>query len=209
MQPNTHQKPAGLVSFTLRSVQPGDASALSALIESLSGAERRWRFHGTMNGVCKQTLKRLTCVDCAQHVAYVVHAQDERGAALIADGRFALDETSGRSEIALMVSPAWRRRGIGRLLTNALMRAASQMSLRALHGTVMLENIAMQRLLYYGGFECESRAHVAGLLRYVATLSPGLVTLQRCANDRRISQRMPALISSPWTVRQSLRGLEV
>ncbi|MGL4575405.1 MAG: GNAT family N-acetyltransferase [Burkholderiaceae bacterium] len=209
MQPSTHQKAISTVSFTLRTVQPGDADALSALIESLSGEERRWRFHGTMNGVCKQTLKRLTCVDSVEHVAYVVHAQGECGTALIADGRFALDDHSGRSEIALMVAPQWRRRGIGRLLTNALMRAASQISVRALHGTVMLENIAMQQLLYYSGFECESRAHVAGLLRYAATLSPELITLQPCASDRRVSRRVPTLISSPWTVRRSLRGLEV
>ncbi|MFM2399956.1 MAG: hypothetical protein RL341_2113 [Pseudomonadota bacterium] len=209
MQLSTHQKPVSPVVFTLRSVQPCDAQALDALIESLSNAERRWRFHGAVNGLSAQTLKRLTCVDSAQHVAYVVHAHDERGAILIADGRFALDDDSGRAEMALMVSPAWRGRGIGRLVLSALMRAASQAGVRVLHGTVLLENVAMQRLLSCSGFQRVSRVHTFGARSYESVLVPDPIAPRTHTGDRRVSRSLPAWIASPWTVRQSTRGLEV
>lgn len=45
--------------LTVRSPEPPDAPALAALIGGLSPRDRRWRFHGTVNGIVPQRLLRM------------------------------------------------------------------------------------------------------------------------------------------------------
>jgi GNAT superfamily N-acetyltransferase len=208
MELNTDRSQFERGVLTLRSVQSSDAPALNALIESLSRLEKQWRFHGAVNGVSEHTLRRLTSVDYARHVAYVVHAHGAHGVTLIADGRFAVDESTGQAEAAMIVAPGWRRRGVGRLLLGALTRAALHAGMNSLHGAVVVENTPMQHLLRQSGFQRVSRPHAAGAILYEAAL---VASQMNCANtrDRRVSHAVPAWIPRPWTVRQSPRGLEI
>jgi GNAT superfamily N-acetyltransferase len=141
-------------ALTLRPVNEHDAPALNALIGGLSEPDRRARFHGAVSGVSEFRLERMTRVDSCRELALVASVRGRFGDALIADARCVIDATGHDAEFALMVATAWRGRGIGALVLDALRRAASQRGLRWLYGSVLADNTAMLALVRRCGFCC-------------------------------------------------------
>jgi acetyltransferase len=164
---HAHQE-SKATQFSMRPVQVGDADGLKELIRSLPAHERRWRFHGSMARVPELMLRRFTSFDLTRQVAYVVHAQCPGGPELIADGRLIIQAYTASADMAVMVAPAWRRKGIGRMLVTRLLRAAAQAGVHTLNAEVMVENIAMQTLLRDIGFRPVARSVSAGTVQFAA-----------------------------------------
>jgi acetyltransferase len=148
-------------TLVLRPVGAHDAPALEALIGGLSPRDRRWRFHGAVNGVTPGRLARMTVVDPARELALV--AVGPVGGLVLADVRCVIDvgdvgdvgdagDTS--AEFALMVAAGRRREGIGATALRELRRAARARGLRWLHGSVLADNLPMLGLLRREGFQC-------------------------------------------------------
>ena len=129
-----------------------DAPALSELIHGLSHQDRRWRFHGAANGVTPDRLRGMTCVEPKRHLALVVIAHLPGHDELVADARFAVDDTGQGAEFAVMVATAWRRLYVGESAMLALQRAAAESGLRWLHGSVLVDNTPMLALMRRCGF---------------------------------------------------------
>lgn len=140
--------------LTLRPVRPGDARRLHDLICGLPPRDRRWRFHGAVSCLAPEQLARMACADPLRETALVVTAPAAAGEQLVADARCVIDGTGQQAEFALMVSAAWRRRGIGQLALHELRRAAAARGLRWLYGTVLRDNLPMLALLRRNGFTC-------------------------------------------------------
>lgn len=146
-------------ALVLRPVAASDDDDLARLIAQLSPRDRRWRFHGALNGLTPARLRTLTQPG-AGSVALVATVRDE----LVADVRCVVDATGTGAEFALMVASAWRRRGVARLCMSALSRASSDAGLRWLHGAVMADNAPMLSLMRRCGFLCTPSRHASDVV---------------------------------------------
>lgn len=134
----------------LRPPRPADADALGRLVESLSPADRRRRFHGAVAALPDRVLARMCRPDADDTVAFV--AEDVERGALVGDVRAVRDATGHDAEFALMVGTGWQRRGLGRLALGTLCAGAAARGWHWLYGHVQADNRTMLALAARCGF---------------------------------------------------------
>lgn len=151
MQMNTVYSQAlrGGAQLKLRRVAPMDDVQLQQLIAQLSPGDRRWRFHGAVNGLTPARIHAMTHPG-PDTVALVATVNGE----LVADVRCVVDATGTAAEFALMVASGWRRRGLAMHCIEALCKASADAGWRWLYGTVMHDNAPMLALMLRCGFFC-------------------------------------------------------
>ena len=137
--------------LTLRPVLPQDDVLLAALVEGLSPAARRNRFHGAVK-LSPVWLQQMSCVDYRQQLALIVTAQVAGAEQVVADARYVVEADGQGAEFALMVAEPWQHHGVGTWALQALQRAATQAGLRWLNGEVLEDNAPMLGLMRRCGF---------------------------------------------------------
>ncbi len=172
--------------LTVRSPEPPDAPALAALIGGLSPRDRRWRFHGTVNGIVPQRLLRMVDPQAPHELALVAIAHRDGLDTLVADARCSLVETGDAAEFALMVGDGWRHLGIGGFMVEQLRIAAADRGWRWLYGSVLSDNTPMQALMQRCGSFCAPHRSEAGIVVVEARLEgdSGLLPLPPAAPAR-------------------------
>ena len=158
--------------LTLRPILPQDQPLLGALVERLSPAARRNRFHGAVK-LSPTLLRYMTCVDYRSHLAVVISTLVDGVESLVADARYVVQADGRAAEFALMVDDAWQRQGIGSWALRSLHRAAVQAGVVHLHGDVLEENTPMLGLVQRCGYALNPADREAGVLRVARQLGPG------------------------------------
>ena len=131
-------------TIQVRPILPGDAPALKAAIEQADPDTVRRRFLGARPRVTPKLLAWLTVLDYRQRFALVaIDPQEGRG---IAIARYVCVD-DGVAEVALVVDPAWRRRGVATLLAELLAQAAVERGIHTFTAYYMAENSAVTHLL--------------------------------------------------------------
>lgn len=157
-----HHYPAALIDvrtlpdgtrLMLRPVLPQDSLLLADLVDGLSPAGRRNRFHGAVN-LGAALLQRMSCVDYERELAFVVTTHEAAAERVIADARYCVDADARGAEFALMVDERWQRHGVGRWAMHALRDAAQAAGLTWLHGEVLSDNAPMRALMLRCGLCC-------------------------------------------------------
>ncbi|MEI9892537.1 MAG: bifunctional acetate--CoA ligase family protein/GNAT family N-acetyltransferase [Chthoniobacter sp.] len=140
----------------LRPIRPDDEDMLIAFHSTLSEQSVRWRYFDALPlaaRIAHQRLVRICFADYDREIALV--AEHGKGAArkVIAVGR--LNRLHGRNaaELAVVVSDAWQRRGLGTHLLEALIQVGRTEKLGRIEGAVLRGNCAMLRLFRRFGFE--------------------------------------------------------
>lgn len=139
------------VALTLRPVLPQDDLLLAELVDGLSPAARRNRFHGAVR-LSQAHLQAMSQIDYDQQLGLVVSIQAAGNERVIADARYCVDTDGAGAEFALMVDERWQRHGVGRWALQALLGAARQAGLQWLQGDVLMENTPMLALVQACGF---------------------------------------------------------
>lgn len=139
------------VALTLRPVLPQDDLLLAEMVDGLSPAARRNRFHGAVR-LSRAHLQAMSQIDYAQQLGLVVSTQAAGAERVIADARYCVDADQAGAEFALMVDERWQRHGVGRWALQALLGAAQQQGLQWLQGEVLMENTPMLALVRACGF---------------------------------------------------------
>jgi acetyltransferase len=152
----------------LRPVRPADAPQLQAFFAGLSAASRRWRFHGTVNGISAASALRLCRVDAGREIAFVATAADNQ---VIAEARLWIDDDGCGAEFAIAVSDAWAGQGLARRLMALLVASARRAGLPALRGDVLRDNERMLGLMQRCGFDIVPHPEDRALLRAEFDLS--------------------------------------
>jgi acetyltransferase len=155
-----HRYPTALIELvrlrdgrrvTIRPVLPQDAALQQAFVSALSPASRYGRFHGPVNELPEATLRYMTEVDYASHLALLATAIDDSGEEFqVAEARWVRREPPDSTDVAdfaLVVADDWQRSGLGALLLGMLADSAAAQSIRRLSGDVLADNEGMQRLL--------------------------------------------------------------
>lgn len=138
-------------TLTLRPILPHDEELLANLLNGLSPAARRNRFHGAVK-VSPTQLRQMSCVDYRRQLALVVTAQVDGAERLVADARYCVLDDGQSAEFALVVAERWQRLGLGAWAMQSLQHAAATAGLEWLNGDVLQANAPMLRLTERCGF---------------------------------------------------------
>ena len=143
-------------SVTIRPVLPQDAALQRAFVATLSPATRYRRFHGPVNELPEATLRYMTEVDYASHMALLATTIDSGGREIqVAEARWVRREPPDSTHVAdfaLVVADDWQRAGLGLLMLGKLAASAAAKGVRRLSGDVLADNDAMSRLLKRNGW---------------------------------------------------------
>ena len=130
----------------IRAVEPTDTTLLEELLVRLGPESRYRRFLTHMERLSASQLRYLTTLDHDRHEALV--AIDAATREPVAVARFAAIADHPRTaEIAVAVSDAWQRRGVGRMLLERLAARAGELGIRCFSGLMLPDHTAMMKLM--------------------------------------------------------------
>ena len=134
-------------AVVLRLAGPADVPAITRLYRDLSPESFARRFHG--GRLAPSVLARLASLDGGTVCLVAVSPDDPD--CLAAEARY-VPAGPGTAELALAVSDSYQAAGMGHLLLEVLVRRAREEGLDRLRAVVLLDNIAMLRLLQRYGW---------------------------------------------------------
>jgi GNAT superfamily N-acetyltransferase len=158
-------------AVVVRALGPHDAERLQAYMRNLSGTTRRNRFLGAVSELTPGELERLTHMGGASERALVAFASAGGETAMVAEAVQVITPESLRCEIALSVTDAWQRRGLGTLLLWQMECWARLVGARSLVGEVLRTNDAMKALARKAGFAIRGPLQDARLVEIVKDLA--------------------------------------
>lgn len=79
------------------------------------------------------------------------------GEAIIAVGRYYLNEKSNRAEVAFVIRDEWQNRGLGTFLCKHLIKIAKRNGIAGFPAVVLRDNRRMQAIFNHSGYTVESR----------------------------------------------------
>jgi acetyltransferase len=158
-------------AITIRPIRPEDEPLLIEFHHTLSERTVYARYSQYLSldqRSAHERLSRVCFVDYDREIALVAEREDTAGRArqIIAVGRLVRLTNPDDAELALVVSDAWQRQGIGARLMEQLLQVARQERIARLIAYVRVDNRGMTRLCERFGF---STAEDDDML--VATLS--------------------------------------
>lgn len=140
-------------SVTLHPVSPIDRDELRAAIDAADEDTLYHRFFTARPKLHEADLDRLTTVDQRSRAAFVAREPAGRGVAV---ARYEPD-TDGAAEVAVVVDPSWRRRGLAGALLRILGETAIDSGYDRLRAYALAENRAIAAVLAREGYEVTDR----------------------------------------------------
>lgn len=160
-------------SFPVRPIRPNDVEMLKAFVAQTDRDDLRFRFLSPLKKLPDQLVARLTQIDYAREMAFVLFDGDDRqGRSIIGVGRLAMDPDMERAEYAVLVRSDYHGTGLGHALMNKIIDYVSEQGVAELFGIVMRENQAMLAMCEKLGFKRKSVPGEPGLVEVVLSLAP-------------------------------------
>lgn len=156
----------------LRPIRPEDEPAHREFLGRIDTHDLYLRFFSAAKQFDHERLARLTQVDYDREMALIASLETEGGAETLGVVRAVIDADATQAEFALLVRSDSKRRGLGRLLMDKLVRYARGRGLARLVGDVLPENHGMLALLRSLGFELGSRDEDGTLHMALSLLEP-------------------------------------
>ena len=131
----------------LRPIRPDDAPRLQALYDRLSRHTAYQRFFTVMKRLPPDWARILATVDYRRRLALVVEFETLSGFDLIAVGRYEPTDEPDTAEVAFVVQDGWQGKGLGTLLFQEVLRAATARGVRRFRAWVLADNRRMLDLI--------------------------------------------------------------
>ncbi len=150
--------------YTLRPIQPDDASMLQDLVRGLSEKSRYYRFASSLRELSVPMLARYTLIDYDREMALVAV---QRNRTLGPDGEFVETESiigvsryianpdRSSCEFSLLVDDRFSGQGLGTRLMLGIMDVARDKGLSEIDGLVLCKNSGMLKLMASLGFQIQ------------------------------------------------------
>jgi RimJ/RimL family protein N-acetyltransferase len=151
----------------LRPAVPSDRQTLVEAFERLSPESRYRRFFAPMKVLSPSLLDYLMSMDYVDHFAWAaLSAEPGLDGKPVGAGvsRYIRLEDPVAAEMAVTVVDDWQGKGLGRVLTDALVLEALENGITRFEGDVLVENGSMQELLRRTG--AHFRPEGPGVLRF-------------------------------------------
>ena len=157
-------------TVVIRRVEAADSCALQQFFRDLSPASRYGRFLRVIRELPEDLLARFTHPDPARE-AVLVASLAHSPARIVGVAQFAGAVDAEGSEIGVVVSDAWQRRGLGCHLLDALMNVAIAAGIERVHADILADNHAMRQLAHSLGFEITTNPGAAFLVHATKKLA--------------------------------------
>jgi RimJ/RimL family protein N-acetyltransferase len=131
----------------LRAIRPDDAPRLSELYDRLSRHTLYQRFFTVMKRLPPDWARMFAAVDYRTRFAVVAEQRGEHGPELVGVGRYEPTDDPETVEVAFVVQDGWQGRGLGTILINDILRAASERGIRRFRAYVLADNRRMLDLI--------------------------------------------------------------
>ena len=127
----------------IQDLRRDETAVLQTILAGMSPDSRYLRFHAAVPTLSPSRLAMLLDVDGYHHVALVARTDG----AVVGIARLIRDRhCASAAEIAVAVTDAWHRRGVGRELLRALTRRAGRLGINRVHAAILPSNTAALRL---------------------------------------------------------------
>lgn len=137
----------------LRPIRPEDEPQHEALFKHLEPHDVYLRFFRAVNRLSHAQMARLTQIDYDREMAFIATARDEAGEPeTLGVVRAISDPDRTQAEFAIIIRSDFKRRRLGHLLLDKLVRYCEAKGIGRLVGTVLNENTAMLKLADDFGF---------------------------------------------------------
>jgi acetyltransferase len=156
-------------TVVIRRIGTEDAQALQQFFRDLSPASRYRRFLRVIRELPEDMLARFTHPDPAGE-AVLVASLAHSCTRIIGMAQYA--DAGESSEVAVVVSDAWQRQGLGYHLLAALLNIAVEAGIERIHADVFADNHAMRRLASKLGCRIRSNPLAPFLAQMTRTLAP-------------------------------------
>ncbi|MBN2525706.1 MAG: GNAT family N-acetyltransferase [Deltaproteobacteria bacterium] len=144
-----------MISF--RAMHPTDEPRLTDLIHTLSKETMYYRFMHQMKTVERKEIQNFVYVNHRTDVAIVATLPEAHGDEIVAIGRYYLDQSTNKAELAFVVRDDWQNQGIGSALFRHLSLIAIRNGISGFTAEVLRENIAMQAVINKSEFTVTSK----------------------------------------------------
>jgi len=153
----------------LRPARTGDAPALQHLFYRMPPEDVYTRFFRHLTTLPLSTAEHMTSVSFEEEVTFLAVVGDVTAEQVVGTASYYLDRVSGTADVAYMVDPDWKGRGLGTALQERIVSYARRSGVRALTADVLMENTAMLRLFRSSGLELTAQTQ-QGVTEVVLTL---------------------------------------
>jgi len=143
--------------ITFRPIHPTDEPRMRELFYALSQQTIYYRFMTHMKRVPHKQIQNFVYIDHRNEIAIVATLPEAYGDEIIAIGRYILDPTTNRAEVAFTVRDKWQNRGIGKFLLKYLATIARRNGIHGFTAEVLRDNKAMQAVFNNSGLKVRSR----------------------------------------------------
>jgi len=141
------------VQITLRPIRPTDEQGIKNLVYALSQETLYYRYMTANKQFGTRQILDFVYVDHRKNVTLVATTPEAHGEDIIGVGRYFLDESSNRAEVAFVVRDDWQGRGIGLMLFRRLVVIARQSGIAGFTAEVLRDNRKMQSIFNKSGFK--------------------------------------------------------
>ena len=156
-------------TLLIRPARTGDAPALQDLFYRMPPQDVFTRFFRHLTSLPLSTAEHMTSVSFEDEATLLAVQGDWGTERVVGTVSYYRDPTTGRADVAFMVDPDWKGRGLGTALRDAVVDLARRRGVVALTADVLAENAAMLQLFRSSGLELE--AHTSyGVTEVVLTL---------------------------------------
>ena len=152
----------------LRPIRPDDAPRLQVLYDRLSRHTAYQRFFTVMKRLPPDWARILASVDYRTRLALVAERPGEHGPELIGVGRYEPTDEPGGAEVAFVVQDGWQNKGLGTVLFNAVLDAATARGIARFRAWVLTDNRRMLDLIVRFG-DIKQRKTEQGVTELVFT----------------------------------------
>ena len=143
-----------------RPIHPTDEPRMRHLFYELSQQTIYYRFMSHLKRITHKQIQDFVYIDHRNDVAVAATLPEAHGEELIAIGRYYLDPSTNRAEVAFVVHDEWQGQGLGKFLLSHLVKIARRYGIQGFTAEVLRENKAMQSVFNHS--ECKTRSRLAG-----------------------------------------------
>jgi acyl-CoA hydrolase/GNAT superfamily N-acetyltransferase len=142
---------------SVRPMHPTDEPGVRELFYNLSQQAIYYRFMSHLKRIPEQRIQNFVYIDHRNDVAIVAYRPEAHGDEILAIGRYYLDPTTNRAEVAFTVRDEWHNRGIGSFLLRYLINIARRNGISGFTAEILTENKAMQAVMQKTGHAVRTR----------------------------------------------------
>jgi acetyltransferase len=158
-------------ALLLRPIRPDDAERERAFVAGMSDASRYARFQHSVSELSGEMIARFTQLDYGREMALV--AIDTGTDQIAGVSRYFPNPDRVSVEFAVAIADTWQRRGLGRVLMNALIGCARDAGYQRIDGSILPGNLGMLQLVDDLGFVAEESDDPNRTVRVVLRLTGG------------------------------------